>query len=397
MNMFKTEAANNGIKLEMSQHETYDRNGIKRVYCDHSRLKQIFINLISNAIKFTRDEPAPRITVRYGAALSTTELGFSPISGEVRWIPANEKREDLTLGPDWGTEQQLYLTFSVEDTGPGIKPEEIDRLFHRFAQATAKTHVTYGGSGLGLYISRELAEKQGGEIGISSAPNKGTKFCFYIKVRRADVSSLHAEPSGKTQQSNMVTPLTSPSLHDSTTVTKQNKPFKQEKTRTLNILLVEDNIVNQKVLRKQMTHKGCVVHVANHGQEALDFLPKTRLWNGGGSGGGGNDHKPPGAVGIQIDAIAMDWEMPVMDGLTCTKRIRALQREGKINRHVIIIATTANARLEQIQMALDAGIDDVIPKPFLAVDLIKKMWERILMQEHELRGHVRAAVAAAGE
>jgi len=378
MSMFKAEAANNGITLKVSQHESYDRHGIKRVYCDHSRLKQIFINLISNAIKFTRDEPAPRITVRYGAALTPTGLGFAPVSGQVRWIPAKEKREDLTLGPDWGTEQQLYLAFSVEDTGPGIKPDEIDRLFNRFAQATAKTHVTYGGSGLGLYISRELAEKQGGEIGISSAPSKGTKFCFYIKVRRADSRALYEGSSGKIEPGDLLTPLTSPSsLHKST----KKDPFTQEKTRTLNILLVEDNLVNQKVLRKQMTHKGCVVHVANHGQEALNFLPQTKLWTG--------NEKSPSAA--QIDAIAMDWEMPVMDGLTCSKRIRALQLEGKINKRVIIVATTANARLEQIQMALNAGIDDVIPKPFLAADLIKKMWERILLQELQGTGRDDAA------
>lgn len=112
------------------------------------------------------------------------------------------------------------------------------------------------------------------------------------------------------------------------------------------VLLVEDNLINQKVLSKQLRGIGCTVHVANHGVEALDFLAKTTLWDDG----------PPSDQRMALSFILMDLEMPIMDGLTCCRRIRDLQREGKINCHVPIIAVTANARTEQMDVAIDAGM-----------------------------------------
>ena len=112
------------------------------------------------------------------------------------------------------------------------------------------------------------------------------------------------------------------------------------------ILLVEDNLINQKVLSKQLRTAGCVVHVANHGGECLDFLSKTILWN---------DCQGCGQA-MNISLILMDLEMPIMDGLACTRRIRDLEREGKVSGHVPIIAVTANTRTEQLDMALVSGM-----------------------------------------
>ena len=115
--------------------------------------------------------------------------------------------------------------------------------------------------------------------------------------------------------------------------------------RTKHILLVEDNLVNQRVLQRQLKNLGCVVHVANHGGEALDKLRQSTWWTERAS------DKP-----IELSVVLMDQEMPVMDGLTATRKIRELEHEGKFVRHVPIIAVTANARSEQVQTAMEAGM-----------------------------------------
>lgn len=109
------------------------------------------------------------------------------------------------------------------------------------------------------------------------------------------------------------------------------------------VLLVEDNVVNQTILAKQLKRAGCTVTIANHGLEALERLRETRLWHENLDGG-------------KMDIILMDWEMPVMDGLTCAKEIRMLETTGQLVGHVEIIATTANARDEQLQKVLESGI-----------------------------------------
>lgn len=101
--------------------------------------------------------------------------------------------------------------------------------------------------------------------------------------------------------------------------------------------------MNQKVLGKQLTKAGCVVHVANHGLEALEFLEKSKLWKNN-------------VDGHSLDIVLMDLEMPVMDGLTCARRIRELQTDGTVITHVPLIAVTANARKEQIQTSIAAGM-----------------------------------------
>lgn len=116
------------------------------------------------------------------------------------------------------------------------------------------------------------------------------------------------------------------------------------------ILLVEDNLINQKVLSKQLRSTGSVVHVANHGVEALDYLSRTALWEENASSDSNQGQR------MMLSLILMDLEMPVMDGLACTRRIRDLEREGKIIGHVPIIAVTANTRMEQMEQAREAGM-----------------------------------------
>ena len=114
----------------------------------------------------------------------------------------------------------------------------------------------------------------------------------------------------------------------------------------LHILLVEDNIINQKVLSKQLIKEGCQVNIANHGGEAIDFLHRSQYWA----------NRRLDDPGISLNVILMDWEMPVMDGITCSKKIREFEKEGKLSEGLLIVGTTANAREAQINVALDAGM-----------------------------------------
>jgi CheY-like chemotaxis protein len=232
--------------------------------------------------------------------------------------------------------------------------------------ASPRTHVEYGGSGLGLFISRKLTEMQGGAIGFASEFGKGSTFAFYVRAQRAP-----RPQSG----------LSASDLSELNAVDEYNK---------LAILVVEDNLVNQRVLCKQLRTHGHVVYAANHGGEAIAFLQESKFWKDRAKTGG----KP-------LSLVLMDTEMPIMDGLTCVRKIRELQREGSIIGHVPIISVTANARSEQIEVATTAGMvsfrtetppplstllplypfkanmqakkDDVVSKPFHVLDLIPKM------------------------
>lgn len=115
------------------------------------------------------------------------------------------------------------------------------------------------------------------------------------------------------------------------------------------------------MLAKQLRRLGATVHIANHGVEALDFIRTTRFW-------AENNGK-----GLDLEVILMDQEMPVLDGLGCTREIRRLEAVGMITTRLRIIAVTANARAEQIQTAYDSGVDDVMSKPFKVPDLMKKI------------------------
>jgi CheY-like chemotaxis protein len=126
----------------------------------------------------------------------------------------------------------------------------------------------------------------------------------------------------------------------------------------LHVLVVEDNIINQKVLSKQLTKAGCVVSTADNGVHALEHLAKTSFCV---------------TDGVLLSIILIDCEMPEMDGLTCCRKIREMEQRGKITKHVPVIAVTANIRGGQIDKAKESGMDDVIGKPFRVPDLLAKM------------------------
>jgi len=241
---------------------------------DPLRLRQVLQNLISNALKFTHTgEVAVRVEQ------------LSEMKGAVR------------------------CRFSVRDTGIGIAPEQLPRLFQSFFQTDSSVTRKYGGTGLGLAISKRLVELMGGTIGVHSVPGQGSTFWFELPlVRRAT-----AEPDSESSAQ-------SPPRH----------------LRGRRILLVEDNRINQEVALHMLRRVGLQVDVAAHGGEALERLAQSTY-----------------------DAILMDCQMPVMDGYETTRRIRALPGFAQLP----IIAMTANALRGDRERSLEAGMNEHLSKP----------------------------------
>lgn len=342
VHMYALEAKNSDVALVSHNDPSYLEMEIDTVMIDSSRVTQILINLLTNAIKFTRAEAERKITVTLGASTERpTEL-----PGQVRFMPREANKDEFLEKPELGLGKKMYLWISVQDTGCGLDQTQQDKLFQRFSQAfTPRTHTKYGGSGLGLFISKSLAELQGGAIGVASKIKVGSTFGFYIATRLVQTKNLAKQPR---------------TLRSATATATEDGRY--------HILLVEDNIVNQKVLAQQLKKAGCIVHVASHGVEALDFLKKTKHWKG--------QEKSD----LQISVVLMDVEMPVMGGLECTRKIREFEDEGKITTHLPIMAVSANARTQQISETRTAGMDDAITKPFRVPELLVKI-ERLVGEE----------------
>lgn len=333
--MFRAELRAKTISTEVIAEPSLAQLNIDHLYLDQSRVVQIFINLLTNAIKFLRADGEKSLKIRFGATASLPRVADSSTSfpDDIHWAPKGDKASDAVVdGPEWGLGEVIYMVFSLSDTGIGMRTDEVDKVFQRFEQANVATYVTYGGSGLGLFISKELTERMGGEIGVQSTPGKGSTFVFYIKTRRANL-----EPK------EIPLRLRRPSLPAS-------------RPSQIRALLVEDNVINQKVLRHHLQREDCAVQVANHGLEALEMMC---------------------APEAHFDVVLMDMQMPVMDGLTATREIRNLERDGTLQGRTPIIAVTANVRQEQIECAVAAGADHVVKKPFMAKKLVGLMREML--------------------
>ena len=437
--MFDSEAKAAGVDLFFTVDRSYRILGMDWVSLDPTRVLQILINLLTNAIKFTRLEKKTRhVTITLAA--SATEPVSTPEG--VQFIENKLVGEDHQLEQDWKQGHTQFIQFSVSDTGRGLTQEQTKSLFTRFTQASPRTHVHYGGSGLGLFISRQLTELQGGSIGLFSEYRKGSTFSFYIKARQVnpdmlrkgslpdifpeDIRHRNQSPSVNIRHS---IPLVIPEIvrennqswrHEHTssyptfsaslpieqpsdmpTAEALNLPdplefaelkHKESIPETLHVLVVEDNLVNQKVLAKQLHNLGCIVSVANHGGECLEFLSKTKRWNHDAYNALSllrrpsmhvlvsdstmeTSHPTPIAISepVELSLILMDWEMPIMNGLTAVVKIRGMEKDGLLNGRVPVIGVTANVRQEQIDTAMQAGMDDVVGKPFRVTELLARM------------------------
>jgi signal transduction histidine kinase/CheY-like chemotaxis protein len=254
---------------------------------DVTRLRQIVVNLLSNAVKFT-------------------DHGAVTIDVSARSLPE---------GPN-------ELTFRVSDTGIGIPAARLPHLFQRFEQVDTATTRTYGGSGLGLVISRHLAELQGGKMWVESTPGVGSVFHFTILARTA-AALLPAPPP----------PALATSEFDAQFATRH----------PARILIAEDNPVNQKVLGRILAKLGYTPEYAADGHAALVALRAT-----------------------PFDLVLMDIEMPEMDGLTAT---RALRAEFPSARQPVVVAVTAHALTDSREAFLSAGMDEILTKPIRLPEL----------------------------
>jgi signal transduction histidine kinase/CheY-like chemotaxis protein len=371
LKILETEVQKADIVLKVVEGSSIHDLKADWVNLDPSRVLQVILNFLTNAIKFTRSEATRRIVVRISASLQKPSEGHHGTKYlPQRPKPTTRSTSDLTsipskIGSVSNNDDDVYLAFSVTDTGKGLSDSEMNTLFQRFAQATPKTSSVYGGSGLGLFISRQLAEMLGGAIGVSSESGKGATFAFFVKTRRTvepqvkSVPDLHISPTVRVGLDSLASdtvaamPAEEPRAEaEKPTTQTQASP---EKPHVVNLLVVEDNLINQKVVSTQLRRQKYKVEVANHGVEALDALKKTT--NAGG-------------VGQNFDVVLMDLEMPVMGGLECVQNIRKLERDRLLAGHVPVIAVTANARSLHIDGAMQAGMDGVTTKPYRIRDLI---------------------------
>jgi len=363
LRMFEAELKTADVQLKFERDPSLQGLSVDWVLLDAGRVLQVLVNLITNAIKFTRTEAKRHITVTLAAASNRP----SEVCTDIDYCSLEREPETGTSGVEWGDGEIVYLLITVQDTGRGLTNEEKRLLFNRFAQASPKTYVQYGGSGLGLFISRKITEMHGGQIGLASEAGVGSTFRFFIKTRRtrrpeeAILKSTFKSAMRIAEEVEGACGYTAPSVQDEefSLNSQSNRPHApvthsapsvvfNPPMAVLHILVVEDNLINQRVLARQLRNRGCAVYVANHGGEALDFLQETTFWNGNCGSGKQRDK--------ELSVILLDQEMPVMDGLTCIRKIRQLQSEGTLNGHVPVIAVTANAREGHIKTAMEAGM-----------------------------------------
>lgn len=443
LKMFEVEARRVDINLSMIVDPAYSDLNIKYLDFDPSRLKQVLINLLTNALKFTNSGPTRNVSVGINASLTRPTEATS----KVQFIPRSAESYDYDPPAHPHRDNPVFLMFEVKDTGQGLTDEEKKSLFQRFVQASSRTHVKYGGSGLGLFISRRLTELQNGAIGVASQPGVGSTFAFYIEAYVPSDAALREAAAGETllglrattpganggrkgpskrnassgTLSEAISAASSNSGADSAARTRGDTPISSDMsvsptaapTPKINgVLVVEDNLINQQITRRGLINMGFTVDVANHGVECLEKLQRTDRFLQPLCPEKEEDRSeevssaspclttnvdqqapplpPPSQQQQQLlllqqqrqrqpplfplSMILMDIEMPIQDGLTCTRNIRELERAGKIDGgRIPIIAVSANARMEQILEAKEAGCDDVLVKPYRMPELLERM------------------------
>ncbi len=277
--LFEEIAISNGIEFRVVK----SKDIIQYIVADENRIIQIISNLISNAFKFTQ-------------------------KGGI----------DVIFSVADKSETKVVFLVEVIDTGIGIKEEDQKRLFAKFSQLDNTSTRNHEGTGLGLAISKELVELMGGEIGVKSEYNKGSKFWFTFTANISDEKEYLSKKS----------------------VCQNFKDMYFD----LKVLLVEDKFVNQKVETLILESFGCKVEIANNGKEAIDMISSEKKY----------------------DVIFMDIQMPVMDGVEAVNILRKNYKNLPP-----IIGLSANALEGDAEKYINLGMDDYIPKPFTK-DLIKE-------------------------
>ena len=288
---------------------------------DSGRIRQILVNLINNAVKFTAE-------------------------GEVSLAIMQKEEDDLSC----------LLYFEVRDSGIGIAPEAQARVFERFSQADGAMNRSFGGTGLGLTISRQLVELMGGNIGVQSEPGQGSTFWFTARLMKltakeenddthVDIASQkNLKKIQRTIDQLVATPTLEVQASPNSTKSishKQNKAV----THVPKILVVEDNAANQNLIMTILQLLHYQVEIASNGKEAVDAWARA-----------------------EYDMLLMDGQMPIMDGFEATRIIR--EREVTESRpRTTIIALTGQAMKGDREHFLAMGMDDYLSKPFTLVQI----------------------------
>ena len=298
-----------GLSLICSEHN----EAAFWLHADVGRIRQIMINIVGNAIKFT-------------------EQGDINISYEL------EPQEN----------NQTQLRVEVSDNGIGLSEEQQQRLFDRFSQADGSTTRRYGGTGLGLAISKQLVELMNGEIGCKSTLGAGSTFWFSVILDNGkqpvvgDTIEMDVSATDSTEDTAALDPAQAMQ-------TNHSEAIAQFSGRAL---VVEDNAVNQLVAQSQLEDLGMVVELADNGKIAIEMLAHQRY-----------------------DLVFMDCQMPVMDGFDASGVIRDSQSDV-LDHQVPIIAMTANAIKGDKERCIAAGMNDYLSKPVDSdkLALILKKW-----------------------
>ena len=291
-----------------------------RLCGDPGRLRQILTNLVGNAIKFTE-------------------------RGQVAIEVGLEERDG----------RGALLRFQVRDTGIGIPQGRLDSLFEAFTQADASTSRRFGGTGLGLTISKRLVERMGGDIGVESELGRGSTFWFTVRLEVASAAATAAEGEESRRSKGQRAAPAGPG---------------GSAARSAQILLAEDNPVNQKVAASILAKLGHSVQVVGTGAEALRALRDR-----------------------SFDLVLMDVQMPELDGLEAARRIRGEGSEA-LDPRVPIVALTAHAMPGDRERVLDAGMDDFLAKPILPKGLqrVVERWVGGERAEPAKGGYERSAL-----
>jgi signal transduction histidine kinase/CheY-like chemotaxis protein len=293
ISLFEPMTKHKGFLLEVC----FEENIAINLRGDPRRLKQILINLIGNAIKFTE----------YGKV--TLQIGTVSATGET-----------------------IRLVFTVRDTGIGIADDIKENLFQPFTQADSSTTRKYGGTGLGLTISQKLVEMMGGKIVVESELGKGSSFEFTTVFEKQSAEKIQS--SAQTSKNIYTNKF---STEKRTFLLPKNAP---------RILIVEDNLTNQMVTRRQVERMGFRTEIAADGKKAVELVKKE-----------------------VFQFILMDCQMPVMDGYEATGEIRRF--ESANGRRTPIVALTASAMSDDTKKCLDAGMDGYLSKPIQREELAK--------------------------
>ena len=315
VSLFAIKARQRGLILDYHYTESLS----PYVKGDPVRLKQVMVNLVNNAIKFTREGGRVTIDIKH--------MQNNPCVDD-KDCYKNQNSPDSIVEPDiydydeagkdcTPTYQKMTLCIEVTDTGVGIKPESLDAIFDAYDQANKSTHRLYGGTGLGLSVCKSLVDLMGGYIEVDSTVGVGTTFRVLLPLPTIDVEDYE----------------TWQAANDFTTTLPTDELVGH-------ILLVEDDSVNAMIAKKALTNSGHTVTHVNDGQQAIEIFA---------------------LYPDRYDVILMDHHMPIMDGVQATIKLHELYAPQDLPP---IIALTANAMDGERKKYLDVGMQDYCTKPF---------------------------------